>query len=359
MKILLSKPVSPCLKTMATYLEQINASGWYTTFGPLHQKLTYKLEEYLQVKNLLLVSSGTMALQVAYKALGLKKSICTPFSYIATASSLAWDKIPTSFVDIDSNSLNLCPSSVDKKLELSNDFDSIIATHVYGNPCDVETFDYLSSKYHVNIIYDAAHAFGVRYRENSLLSYGDASTLSFHATKVFHTIEGGAIIFKDGEIYKKAKQLINFSIDSTGVPSGAGINAKLNEYQCAVGLTILESIDNILDYRRTIFNEYTRLLESTVELPTWNENTSLTNGSYFPIILKTELEKKRIKTLLNGHNIPCREYFSPSLNMIFKPEDVCPVSQSIASRILCLPLHFYLTLDEVRHISSVVKESRQ
>lgn len=359
MTILLNKPVAPCLKTMATYLEQVNASDWYTKFGPLHQKLTYKLEEYLQVKNLLLVSNGTSALQVTYKALGVKRAICTPFSYIATASSLAWDKIPTSFVDIDLNSLNLCQSLVDKKLEGSSDFDSILATHVYGNPCAVESFDSLSSKYNVKVIYDAAHAFGVRYGEKSLLSYGDASTLSFNATKVFHTIEGGAIIFKETEVYEKAKQLINFSIDSNGTPTGAGINAKLNEYQCAVGLTLLDNIDNILDHRRIIFNEYTKLLGSSVELPIWNENTSLTNGSYFPIILKNELEKNRIKTLLDGHDIPCREYFSPSLNMIFKPEDVCPISQSIASRILCLPLHFYLTLDEVRHISRVIKESRK
>jgi dTDP-4-amino-4,6-dideoxygalactose transaminase len=359
MTILINKPVAPCLKTMAIYLEQVNASGWYTNFGPLHQKLTCRLEEYLQVKNLLLVSNGTLALQVAYKTLGLNRAICTPFSYIATASSLAWDKISTSFVDIDSNSLNLCPSLVDKKLESSSNFDSIIATHVYGNPCDVKSFDDLSSKYNIKVIYDAAHAFGVRYGEKSLLSYGDASTLSFHATKVFHTIEGGGIIFKENDNYEKAKQFINFSIDSNGMPTGAGINAKLNEYQCAVGLTLLDNIDNILDHRRTIFNEYTRLLESSFDLPIWNENTSQTNGSYFPIILKNKLEKNRIKTLLDDHNIPCREYFTPSLNIVFKPEDVCSVSESIASRILCLPLHFYLTLDDVRHISSVIRESKK
>lgn len=359
MTISINKPVAPCLKTVAAYLEQVNSSGWYTNFGPLHQKLTYKLEEYLQVKNLLLVSNGTLALQVAYKTLGINRAICTPFSYIATASSLAWDKIPTSFVDIDLNSLNLCPSLVDKKLESSSNFDSIIATHVYGNPCDVDSFDNLSSKYNIKVIYDAAHAFGVRYGEKSLLSYGDASTLSFHATKVFHTIEGGAIVFRENEVYEKAKQLINFSIDSNGIPIGAGINAKLNEYQCAVGLTLLDNIDNILDHRRTIFNEYTRLLESSVELPIWNKNTSLTNGSYFPIILKNELEKKQIQTLLDSHNIPCREYFSPSLNMVFKQEDSCPASESTASRILCLPLHFYLTLDEVRHISNVIIKSKK
>ena len=359
MKILLNKPVAPCLKTLGRYLEQVNASGWYTNFGPLHESLTLRLEEYLGVDNLLLVSNGTLALHVAYRALDVKRSICTPFSYVATAGSLAWEKIPTSFVDIDPNSLNLCPILVGKMLEEAPDIDSIVATHVYGNPCRVELFDNISVKHSVKVIYDGAHAFGVKYCGKSLLSYGDAATLSFHATKVFHTIEGGAIIFKENEVYEKAKQLINFSIDSNGTPTGAGINAKLNEYQCAVGLTLLDNIDNILDHRRTIFNEYTRLLESSVELPIWNENTSLTNGSYFPIILKNELEKKRIKTVLDGHDIPCREYFSPSLNMVFKQEDVCPVSQSIASRILCLPLHFYLTLDEVRHISSVIKESRK
>lgn len=356
MRILLNKPVAPCLKTLGRYLEQVNLSGWYTNFGPLHEKLTYRLEEYLGVENLLLVSNGTLALQVAYKALDIQRAICTPFSYVATAGSLAWDKIPTSFVDIDACSLNLCPSLADKKLEGSPSIDSVIATHVYGNPCAVESFDRLGAKHNIKVIYDGAHAFGVKYRKKSLLSYGDAATLSFHATKVFHTVEGGAIIFREKAVFDKAKQLINFALDSSGDPKGAGINAKLNEYQSAVGLTLMDSIDEILEHRQTLFAAYARLLESYVQLQHWNEHTSFKNGSYFPIVLENEAEKIRIKALLEKLDIPSREYFSPSLNMVFNPQDFCPISQSMASRILCLPLHYYLTIDDVHHIAHSIKQ---
>jgi dTDP-4-amino-4,6-dideoxygalactose transaminase len=358
MKILLNKPVAPCLETLGGYLEQVNQSGWYTNFGPLHQKLTHRLEEYLGVDNLLLVSNGTLALHVAYRALDVKRSICTPFSYVATAGSLAWEKIPTSFVDIDPNSLNLCPILVGKMLEEAPDIDSIVATHVYGNPCRVELFDNISVKHSVKVIYDGAHAFGVKYCGKSLLSYGDAATLSFHATKVFHTVEGGAVIFKDKSRYERAKQLINFGLDSSGIPKEAGINAKLNEYQAAVGLTLLDSIDDILEHRSSLFDTYTNILESYVALPSWNTNTSFKNGSYFPIILESQEEKSRIKVLLQKLGIPSREYFSPSLDIVFNPLNSCLISQSVASRVLCLPLHYYLSVKEVSYIANIIKRGR-
>lgn len=358
MTILLNTPVAPCLKTLARYLEQVNDSGWYTNFGPLHQKLTGRLEEYLGVENLLLVANGTLALHVAYRALDVKNAICTPFSYSATASSLAWEKIPFSFVDIDSESLNLSPSLVASALEKSNDIDSVIATHVYGNPCDVEAFDTLQKKYNVKVIYDGAHAFNIKYGINSALSFGDASTLSFHATKVFHTIEGGAIVFKDKDAFYRAKRIINFGLDVGGVPNQVGINAKLNEYQCAVGLTLLESIDEILDHRIELFNLYKRCLENYVQLPVWNEDASI-NGAYFPIILESEEDRQRVKSALQGSSIPSREYFSPSLNTIFGPQEDCPISESISSRILCLPIHFYLTAPQVLKIVKIIKETER
>ena len=299
MTILLNKPVAPCLKTLTSYLEQINDSGWYTNFGPLHQKLTGRLEEYLGVENLLLVANGTLALHVAYRALDIKSAICTPFSFAATANSLAWEKIPFSFVDVDSESLNLSPSLVASALEKSNDIDSVIATHVFGNPCDVKAFDMLQKKYNVKVIYDGAHAFNIKWGQNSVLSFGDATTLSFHATKVFHTIEGGATVFKDKDAFDRAKRIINFGLDSVGTPNQVGINAKLNEYQCAVGLTLLESIDEILDHRIELFNLYRRCLEGYVQLPLWNENASI-NGAYFPIILQCEEHRRRVKSALQS-----------------------------------------------------------
>lgn len=358
MKILLNKPVAPCLKTLGRYLEQVNASGLYTNFGPLHQKLTNKLEEYLGVKNLLLVSNGTFALHVAYRALETKKAICTPFSFTATASSLAWEKIPFTFVDIDSNSLNLDPKLVAEKLKNTEGIDTVVATHVYGNPCDLEKFDGLRRKHSVKVIYDGAHSFNVRCNEKSVLNFGDASTLSFHATKIFHTVEGGAIIFKDKDAYDRAKGIINFSPDAKGVASGIGINAKLNEYQCAVGLTLLETIDEVLEHRVELFNLYQGQLNGCVKLPAWNKSASL-NGAYFPIILESEEHRAQLKMTLGNAGIPSREYFSPSLNNIFNPKEHCPISESISSRILCLPLHYYLTASDVRKIAAIVRVTKK
>lgn len=358
MTILLNKPVAPCLKKLTGYLAKVNDSGWYTNFGPLHQKLTERLEEYLGVENLLLVSNGTLALHVAYRALDIKSAICTPFSYTATASSLAWEKIPFSFVDIDSESLNLNPSLVANALASSNDIDSVIATHVYGNPCDLDAFDMLQKKYNLKVIYDGAHAFNVKCGQRSVLSYGDATTLSFHATKVFHTIEGGATVFKDKDAFDRAKRIINFGLDSGGVPNQVGINAKLNEYQCAVGLTLLEEIDQILDHRIELFNLYRQCLKNYVQLPVWNDDASI-NGAYFPIILQNEEHRRRIKSALQDSNIPSREYFSPSLNTIFSPQEDCSISESISSRILCLPIHFYLTTPQVMKIVKIIKETER
>ena len=357
MTILLNKPVAPCLKTLTRYLEQINDSGWYTNFGPLHQKLTGRLEEYLGVENLLLVSNGTLALHVAYRALDIKSAICTPFSFAATASSLAWEKIPFSFVDIDSESLNLSPSLVANALEKSNDIDSIVATHVYGNSCNVEAFEKIKNKTNVKVIYDASHAFGVNFAEQSVLNYGDASTLSFHATKVFHTIEGGAVVFREKEAYDRAKKLINFGLNVDGKPTEVGINAKLNEYQAAVGLTLLDAIDEILEYRSELFELYRQSLGGYVGLPVWSDKSSV-NGAYLPIMLEDEAEKKRIKIALEKSGVPSRDYFSPSLNTVFKPKDSCPVSESISTRILCLPLHYYLTRNNVKYIADTIKGVR-
>lgn len=333
------------------YLEKVNESGWYTSFGPLHQELSSRLEDYLGVENLLLVSNATLGLQVAYKALGINKAICTPFTFAATASSLSWEKKLYKFVDIDQNSLNLSVPLVEENLQKSGDIDGIVATHVYGNPCDLDGFKNLSSKYNIKIVYDGAHAFGVKYNNNSLCKYGDASILSFNATKVFNTLEGGAIVFKNRSDFRNARKLINFSIDG-GPPTGTGTNAKLDEYRSAVGLTMLERIEEILEKRQVLFSHYLQLLESYFDLPIWNKKTSFKNGAYFPIILEDHKERVKIAAALMQAGIPSREYFSPSLNLVYKKEDKCPVSESVASRILCLPLHYYLTTDDVEFIAN-------
>lgn len=356
MTILLNKPVVPDLKKLTNYLEKVNESGWYTNFGPLHQQLTERLEDYLGVNNLLLVSNGTLALQVAYKALNTQSALTTPFSFVATASSLIWQGIETSFCDIDANSFNLCPIQAKNSLNANKDIDTVVATHVYGNPCDVNAFDKLSNEQNVKIIYDAAHAFGVKVAGNSVLNFGDASTLSFHATKVFHTAEGGAIVFKNKTDFERAKRLINFGIGEKGIITEAGINAKLNEYQCAVGLVLLDEIDEITNHRAELFKAYRDCLQGFVEMPQWHEHTNF-NGAYMPIKLNCAKERALVEKALKDHEIQCRQYFSNSLDSVFDNQnaDSNQISKSISQTILCLPLHFYMKVEDVMRVTKLVK----
>lgn len=355
--IALNKPLTPDLTKLTAYLAQVNESGWYTNFGPLHEQLTKRLEDYLGVKNLLLVSNGTLAIQVACKTLNINSAITTPFSFVATTSSLLWQNIDTAFIDIDINSYNLCPASLDIALAQDNNYDGIVATHVYGNPCDVHGIADVANKHNKKVVYDAAHAFGVKIAEQSVLNYGDASTLSFHATKVFHTVEGGAIIFKRKADFEKAKQLINFGIQTDGTLGEPGINAKLNEYQCAVGLTLLDDIESVIKHRVALFNTYTDELKDVVELPLWHPQASL-NGAYMPIYIACEQKQQDVMQALAKNNIQCRRYFSPSLDLAYNQQKSfgCANSQKIAGGVVCLPLHNFMSVDDVLAVTYVIKE---
>lgn len=355
--IALNKPLTPDLKKLTAYLAQVNESGWYTNFGPLHEQLTKRLEDYLGVQNLLLVSNGTLAIQVACKALNINSAITTPFSFVATTSSLLWQSIHTAFSDIDINSYNLCPVSLDIALAQDNNYDGIVATHVYGNPCDVHGIADVANKHNKKVVYDAAHAFDVKIAEQSVLNYGDASTLSFHATKVFHTVEGGAIIFKHKADFEKAKQLINFGIQADGTLGEPGINAKLNEYQCAVGLTLLDDIESVIKHRAALFNTYTDELKGVVELPLWHPQASL-NGAYMPIYIACEQKQQDVIQALAESNIQCRRYFTPSLDLAYSQQKSfgCANSQKIAGGVICLPLHNFMSVEDVLSVTYVIKE---
>jgi len=355
--IVLNKPLTPSLTKLTAYLAQVNESGWYTNFGPLHEQLTKRLEDYLGVQNLLLVSNGTLAIQVACKALNINSAITTPFSFVATTSSLLWQNIDTAFSDIDINSYNLSPVSLDIALAQDNNYDGIVATHVYGNPCDVHGIADVANKHNKKVVYDAAHAFDVKIAEQSVLNYGDASTLSFHATKVFHTVEGGAIIFKHKTDFEKAKQLINFGIEADGTLGEPGINAKLNEYQCAVGLTLLDDIESVIKHRAALFNTYTDELKNVVELPQWHPQASL-NGAYMPIYIACEQKQQDVIQALTKGNIQCRRYFTPSLDVAYNQQKSfgCANSQKIAGGVVCLPLHNFMSVDDVLAVTYVIKE---
>jgi dTDP-4-amino-4,6-dideoxygalactose transaminase len=357
MGIKLNQPIKPNLEKLTLYLNQVNENGWYTNFGPLHQQLTNRLEQYLGVRNLLLVSNGTLALQVAYKTLNVSSALTTPFTFVATASSLIWQGIETAFTDIDKNTYNLCPVEVSKVLALNADIDTVVATHVYGNPCHVDAFKVIAKEQNVKLIYDAAHAFGVNINGRSVLSFGDASTLSFHATKVFHTIEGGAVIFKKKDDYERAKSLINFGICEKGNITAAGINAKLNEYQCAVGLVLLDEIDELISHRADLFTLYRDLLQGFVGVQQWHEKSSV-NGSYMPIKLKSLEEKNSVERILKENDIQYRQYFSPSLDEVFCDLKVYSSknSKETSNLIICLPLHSYMKIEDITVITNLIKK---
>ncbi|QYJ98950.1 DegT/DnrJ/EryC1/StrS family aminotransferase [Shewanella alkalitolerans] len=354
--IVLNSPVKPNLKKLNKLLEQVNENSWYTNFGPLHSELTAKLEDYLGVKNLLLTNNGTSALQVAAKAIGSRNLLATPFSFVATVSAFKWQHDELGFADIDKKSLNLSPEAIRLAYLKGCKADTVVATHVYGNPCDVKSIGELSEENNFQIIYDAAHAFGIKLGEDSVLNYGDASTLSFHATKIFHTVEGGAIVFKNSDNFDRAKELINFGIRQGGRVVDVGINAKLNEYQAAVGLVNLEEIDNILNHRSELFHQYCEGLKGVVEIPQWHPQAN-TNGAYMPILLENGRQMKTVANSLKANNIQSRNYFEPSLDQIFVDSHNYGTKNSIAAseRILCLPMHAYLTSYEVSSVIEKVK----
>jgi dTDP-4-amino-4,6-dideoxygalactose transaminase len=336
-----TKTYLPDKEKYKLFVDRIFESGWLTNNGQFVQELERRLCEYLDVQHLLLVSNGTLALQVAYHALSLKKGevITTPFSFVATTSSLVWEGYTPIFADIDANTLNIDPRNI--KSLINNNTSAILPVHVFGNSCSIDSILEIADTSKLKIIFDAAHAFGIQYQGKSILQYGDASILSFHSTKIFHTIEGGAIIFKNKEEYLRAKLIINFGIPGYDQISTLGINCKMNEFQAAMGLCVLDEMPNILLTRKRIWDKYFFAFKNSnrISLQKLNPDSDQ-NFSYFAIIFQNENKALQIKDLLNKHNIWPRRYFYPSLESlpyIFQKNEL-PISSSIASRILCLPI---------------------
>ncbi|MFN7095203.1 MAG: DegT/DnrJ/EryC1/StrS family aminotransferase, partial [Burkholderiales bacterium] len=335
--IFVTKTFLPIRRSFDKYVDRIYENNWVTNFGPLERELTEKLKEFLEVEHLLLVSNGTLALQIAYRALDLKgEVITTPFSFAATTSSLVWENLTPKFVDIDIDTFNLNAQLIATKI--TPDTTGILPVHVFGRACDVWEIQKIADQHKVKVIYDAAHAFNVRTQEGkSLLNYGDASTLSFHATKLFHTIEGGAIVAKDEGIIKKCKELINFGITGYDCINGIGINSKMNEFSAAMGLAVLEHISDIMAERERVSITYGELLNPEL-IPSVIDYASA-NYSYYPILLKDEFTLLAVRDALLANEIMPRRYFYPSLNTLnYVKYQACPISEGIASRILCLPM---------------------
>ncbi|MEJ8552666.1 DegT/DnrJ/EryC1/StrS family aminotransferase [Tepidibacter sp. Z1-5] len=352
-----TKTYLPDINKYKKYVEHIFESGWITNNGKLVQELEIKLKEYLGVRNILLVSNGTIALQVAYKLLELKGDvITTPFSFVATTSSLVWEGLKPVFVDIDKHNLNIDTSKIEDSI--SDNTCAILPVHVFGNVCDVEKIKEIAKKYDLKVIYDAAHAFGVKYKNKSILNYGDVSVISFHATKIFHTIEGGALVINDDKLYEKAKKMINFGITGPETIEGLGINAKMNEFQAAMGLCVLEDIDCQISKRKAIYDKYKRELSHKLQFQKIRNQIDY-NYSYFSIGFETEDILYKVLQKLNSKNIFPRRYFYPSLNNLnyLKNSQVCSASEDISKRILCLPLYHQLKVEEQDSIIEIINST--
>lgn len=352
-----TQPYLPSREKLDHYIDGIYEHNWLTNNGPLVQELTQRLEDYLGVENLLLVANGTLALQIAYRALGIHEpinnqpaeAITTPFTFIATASSLKWEGVQPVFADIDPYSWCLDPANIEATITPNTR--AIVPVHVFGNACDVESIDSIAQKHGLKVIYDASHAFGVKYKGESLLKHGDAATLSFHATKLFHTGEGGAIIFKRKADLERAKKVINFGITGPETVEGLGINAKMSELQAAMGLCVLDEIEKNLNARAAIWKRYEQTLDKTFQLQDKSEEIKY-NHAYFPVVLKSIDKVLSLSTEFKKNGIQVRRYFYPSLEKVrfFNYSSVQPISDDVSNRILCLPIYSDLSKKDQENI---------
>ena len=352
-----TKSYLPPIEEYQKYLSGIWENSWLTNQGPLAQELEQKLMDYLGVENLLFVSNGTIAIQLAIKALELKgEIITTPFSYVATTTSVIWENCLPVFADIEKRSLCIDPEEIEKLITPQTS--GILATHVFGYACDVDKIERIAKKNNLKVIYDGAHAFGVKINGDSIFNYGDVSTISFHATKLFHTVEGGAIITKDKELAKKFYLYRSFGHIGDQYFS-VGINGKNSEFHAAMGLCNLPRVDEFINQRKTITELYKSELKSLpLNIPAIAGNLRY-NYSYFPVLFRSEEELIKIKMHLEKNEINTRRYFFPSLNNLpyLKLSSPCPVSEDISHRVLCLPFYQQLPKEEVIRICAIIKDA--
>ena len=327
---------------------------WLTNRGELVLELEEKLRNYLSVSNVIVTNNGTIPLQIALKLLGQQgEIITTPFSYVATTAAIVWENCTPVFVDIHPEYLTIDETKIEAAI--TDKTTAILATHVFGNPCNVEAIEVIAKKHKLKVIYDAAHSFGVWYKDKSIFDYGDVSTCSFHATKLFHTGEGGAMFANNTDLQHQLFYSHNFGHNGPLAFHGLGVNGKISELQAAMGLAVLPYMETILDERKKIVDYYNLNLDfSKLQSLKIRENT-IWNYSYYPIIFETEDQLLKVEKVLNDNQIYPRRYFYPSLNRIDYVEgQSMPISESIASRILCLPLYVGLSNDDYNKIVSII-----
>jgi len=349
-----TKPYLPPKEEYYKYLDGIWEREWLTNNGPLVQELEQRLKAYLGVKHLIFVNNGMVALQIALKALPARgEVITTPFSYVATTNSILWEGCKPVFADIRDTDFNIDPTKIESCITPATT--AILATHVYGNPCDVEAIEQIATRQNLKVIYDAAHAFGATYKGKQVLSYGDIAICSFHATKIFHTIEGGAIVTNDDQLAEKMTHYRQFGHRGDDYFT-IGLNGKNSEFHAAMGLCLLPKMEQFIQKRKTLSALYDAYLEDLpLQRPVSLAGTAY-NYSYYPVVTQTEEVLIKIKTHLQAHDIVTRRYFFPSLNKLpHHAGEPCPVSESVSVRALALPLYYTLEEKDVLAISNLIK----
>lgn len=348
----------PPQKEYNSLISKIWENNWLTNDGPLVKKLEFNLKTYLGTNNLLFVNNGTNALMLAIKALEFKgEIITTPFSFVATTSSIVWEHCTPVFVDIEQKTLNIDANKIESAI--SDKTSAILATHVYGNPCEVGKIEAIAKKHNLKVIYDGAHAFGIRLNGKSIFEYGDISICSTHATKVFHTTEGGFLVTQSEEVFKKLESMRNFGFKDSTSFSCLGINAKNSEFHAAMGLINLKFQNQIFEKRKALTNLYdSNLFAEKLPLESILDKEHR-NYSYYPILFESEKILLQCEQALKQQQIFTRRYFYPSLaNSLpyVNTTNELPIVESISKRVLCLPLYFDLKFSEVNLICSSIKD---
>lgn len=347
----------PPIEDYQRQVERIWTNKWLTNRGELVLELESKLKSYLTVDHILITNNGTIPIQIALKLFGNNgQIITTPFSYVATTASILWENCRPVFVDIHPDYLTIDETKIEQAITTKTT--AILATHVFGNPCHVDYIEKIAKKHNLKVIYDAAHCFGVKYNNRSIFDYGDISTCSFHATKLFHTGEGGAVFSKDQTLQHQLFYSHNFGHNGPLEFHGLGINGKISELQAAMGLAVLPYMKDILLDRKRVVDFYTQALDfSKIKMLKIRENTEW-NYSYFPVIFENEATLLKVQKALNEAAIFPRRYFYPSLNTLdFVTAETMPISEIVAKCILCLPLYVGLSAADLNKIVTLINQT--
>jgi len=351
-----TKTFFPPIEDYQQQLDRIWKNQWLTNRGELLLELEEKVKKYLSVSNIIIMTNGTIPIQIALKIMGNEgEIITTPFSYVATTSAIVWEHCQPVFVDIHPEYLTIDETKIEAAI--TSKTTAILATHVFGNPCNVEAIEAIAQKHNLKVIYDAAHCFGVTHNGKSIFDYGDVSTCSFHATKLFHTGEGGALFCNDSGLYHQMYFSHNFGHNGPLAFHGLGINGKTSELQAAMGLAVLPYIDDIIHSRKETVEFYNDNLHPVLQRLKIRENTHW-NYSYYPVLLQSEEQLLKVQKALNDAEIFPRRYFYPSLNTIqYTKGPVMPISEDVASRVMCLPLYAGLVGSELEEIVTIINKN--